>query len=255
MGTHVGFADFYLEVALGLDPAVTLVTVRGDDPLAVSGYERLVPVRAKYAEPAADAIVQVSSSNANDDDGGSGAEKVTITGILNGAVVSQEVTLNGQTGVDTTQTFDWINSVEVTEAGSSGVNAGDIHVSLDGQALTAGVPNDNIHATIPAGEGAAPVGSYRIPIGYQAYIIRGDIANAGGETGSIRLFRRPVGGIKKVDMRHDLPSGFAGILWTNPVIVEENIDILLEGHSTDGTALACSFTMLLMNIATMKFST
>ena len=89
---------------------------------------------------AAPVIMTVSSSSANDTNtNGTGARTVLIRGINNnGDEVTEIVALNGQTAVNTTKTYSFIQQVVTLTAGSGKANAGVIYVGTG--TVTLGVP-------------------------------------------------------------------------------------------------------------------
>ena len=125
--------------------------------------------------------MKVSSSSADDASAGTGARTVYIKGINGtGAEVSETVTLNGQTSVNTTNTYSFIQQVTVMTVGSGGVNAGNIYVGTG--VVTAGVPAV-IHGIAALGENNSLTGSWVCPTGYKGYVVFGSISS-GTENGS-----------------------------------------------------------------------
>lgn len=87
------------------------------------------------------AILQIASTDANDTAAGTGARQLFISGLNNNwDAISETITLNGQTPVNTTTQFLRVNLLLVVEVGSFGGNQGDIFVS-SGDTFTNGVPN------------------------------------------------------------------------------------------------------------------
>lgn len=84
-------------------------------------------------------VVKLSSGSADDAAAGTGARTVQVTGLLSTYVeASETVILNGQTAVNTTNSYVAINKVEVLTAGSGGVNAGIVYAGTG--TVTTGVP-------------------------------------------------------------------------------------------------------------------
>lgn len=87
------------------------------------------------------AILQIASTNINDTGAGTGARQLSITGLDNNwDIISETITLNGQSPVLTTTQFLRVNLLFVVEVGSFGGNQGDIFVS-SGDTFTNGIPN------------------------------------------------------------------------------------------------------------------
>lgn len=107
--------------------------------------------------------MKVSSGDANDTSAGSGARTVTVTGVDgNYAVVSEVISMNGQTGVATTNSYLAINSMSVTTAGAGGVNAGVIYIGTG--TITAGVPAV-VDGLIAIGRNISQGSAYTVPAG------------------------------------------------------------------------------------------
>lgn len=114
--------------------------------------------------PAAEGVITVLSTSANDDGApvGTGARTITIAG-LDGDYeeISETVTLNGTTGVDTTASFLRVNLVTVATVGALEENAG---------AITGGIGGEEIFRII-AGRNATNRAIYTIPEGCAGYIV------------------------------------------------------------------------------------
>ena len=116
-----------------------------------------------YAFLSSAGTVAVVSSDANDDDGDTGARTISIEGLdANYDQITETVTLNGTGSVNTTTHTDWlrVNRAYVVSAGSSEKNEGIITMSVGGTTV----------ATIPAEKGQTQMAIYTVPNGYNAYI-------------------------------------------------------------------------------------
>jgi len=119
-----------------------------------------------YLESAS--ILKISSSNTNDTSAGTGARTVQLRGLdANYDEVTETVTLNGQTAVNTTNQFIRINRMQVLTVGSRGVNAGVIYAGTG--TVTAGVPA-NKYATISIGDNQTLMALWTVPRNHTAYI-------------------------------------------------------------------------------------
>lgn len=121
-----------------------------------------------YAFPAAATVMNISSSSANDTSAGTGARTVLIEG-LDGSYneISETVTLNGQTAVNTLNSYLRINNLEVQSVGSGATAAGTIYAGTG--TVTAGVPA-TIYSLIVLGYNASTQAVYTVPAGYTAYV-------------------------------------------------------------------------------------
>ena len=123
---------------------------------------------ATYAFPAAATVMKVSSGSANDAAAGTGARTVFINGLdASYAVISETVTLNGQTAVNTTNSYLRINGMEVLTAGSGNTAAGIIYIGTG--TVTTGVPA-NVYGLIPSAYNVSTQAVYTVPAGYTAYL-------------------------------------------------------------------------------------
>jgi hypothetical protein len=121
-----------------------------------------------YAYPASATVMKISSANANDTSAGSGARTVRITGLdANYDVITEEVSLNGQTAVNTTNSYLRINDFYVTSCGSGNTAAGIIYAGTG--TVTSGVPA-TIYSLMPVVYNAQTQAIYTVPAGYTAYI-------------------------------------------------------------------------------------
>jgi len=200
------YEPFELQVARGQIQAHSLVTIAGYNSDVDTAWEMITPV-GNLSYPAAALQMTVSSADADDTSAGTGARTVLITGLdANYAVISETVTMNGQTAVTTTNSFLRINSMLVTTAGTSLANEGIIYIGTG--TVTSGVPA-TIYNVIAAGFNNATSSQYTIPAGYTGYlaVARIGLAQDAGTT-LITARTRFV--------------GTNGIALTGPVIVTNN---------------------------------
>jgi len=200
------YEPFELQVARGQIQAHSVVTIAGYNSDVDQAWEMITPV-GNLTYPAAALQMTVSSADADDTSAGTGARTVLITGLdANYAVISETVTMNGQTAVTTTNSFLRINSMLVTTAGTSLANEGIIYIGSG--VLTSGVPA-TIYNVIAAGFNNATSSQYTIPAGYTGFlaVARIGLAQDAGTT-LITARTRFV--------------GTNGIALTGPVIVTNN---------------------------------
>jgi len=200
------YEPFELQVARGQIQAHSVVTIAGYNSDVDTAWEMITPV-GNLSYPAAALQMTVSSADADDTSAGTGARTVLITGLdANYAVISETVTMNGQTAVTTTNSFLRINSMLVTTAGTSLANEGIIYIGTG--TVTSGVPA-TIYNVIAAGFNNATSSQYTVPAGYTGYlaVARIGLAQDAGTT-LITARTRFV--------------GTNGIALTGPVIVTNN---------------------------------
>lgn len=122
--------------------------------------------------PATAVQLQLSSTSINDTATGSGANVVRVIGLNSDWMPLQEdIVLNGQTGVLSTNT-NWlrINSMLVIQSnnGANGIasNAGNIYVTDSADTLTAGEPDTRLYCSIAIGKNQSTHGIYSVRSGY-----------------------------------------------------------------------------------------
>ena len=121
-----------------------------------------------YVWPTAASIMYVSSSNANDTNGGTGANKVKVFGLdANYLEIEEEVSLNGQTQVATTKSYLRVYRMYVLLAGSGGTAAGTVYLASSG--ASAGVPTGDVYANLGTSN-QTQLGVYTVPAGRTLYL-------------------------------------------------------------------------------------
>jgi hypothetical protein len=200
--------------------------------------------------PAAALQMTVSSADADDTSAGTGARTVLITGLdANYAVISETVTMNGQTAVTTTNSFLRINSMLVTTAGTSLANEGIIYIGTG--TVTSGVPA-TIYNVIAAGFNNATSSQYTIPAGYTGYlaVARIGLAQDAGTT-LITARTRFVGtnGIALTGPVIVTNNGISTIDFPYPIAIAEKTRIQGEaiGGATDNEATGFFELVLIKN--------
>lgn len=163
--------------------------VAGHSSVIVFGYNQDVDTSEETVWPnggliphiSTATVMKVSSSSANDTSAGTGARTVYIEGLDgNYNVASETVTLNGQTSVNTTNSYVAINQMYVVTVGSTGYNEGNINIGTG--TVTLGVPAV-LHDLIGTGNNQRTTGHYTIPAGYTGYMVQGQFS-AGQASGS-----------------------------------------------------------------------
>lgn len=182
---------FELQVARGQIYGHSVVHVFGHNPDVDDGVEATVwPVPgALLGHPAAPTIMKISSSSTDDTSAGTGARTVRILGINGtGGYVEETVTLNGQTAVNTVNTYDAIERMTVLTVGSGGANAGTIYAGTG--TVTLGVPAVK-YSAIGIGDNLSLVGHWTCPAGYTGYLTAGKLT-----TGTTNANQYVVGRLK-----------------------------------------------------------
>lgn len=186
---------FELQVARGQIYGHSVVHVFGHNPDVDNDVEATVwPIPgAILGHPAAPTTMKISSSSANDTAAGTGARTVYILGINGtGGYAEEIVTLNGQTEVNTVNTYDAIERMTVLTVGSGGVNAGTIYAGTG--TVTSGVPAVP-YSAIGVGDNTSLVGHWTCPTGFTGYLVRGKIT-----TGTTTASQYIIGKLKLRDV-------------------------------------------------------
>ena len=238
--TRIGTSEpFELQVARGQVAYHESVYKFGNNAAVANVTETIWQQGGLYSYLSAASVLKVSSSSANDTSAGTGARTVELFG-LDGDYneINEVVTLNGQTAVNTTQSYLRINRMIVRSAGSGGSNAGIIYAGTG--TVTAGVPA-NIYATINGdGTNQTLMALWTVPAGYTGYLMQYDVSN--GTTSNtpavckMTLVARPFG---EVFQSKDVKSLTTGMHIENTLIVPvkftEKTDIEVRAVSSSAS--------------------
>lgn len=204
------FEPFGLQVARGQIQGHSVVQVFGYNPDVDTTEESVWPDGGTVPHPTVASVLKISSSSANDTSDGTGARTVYIEG-LDGDynVVSDTVILNGQTEVNTTNSYLFVNNFYVVTAGSGEENAGNINAGTG--TVTAGVPAV-LYDLIATGYNNRTTGHYCVPAGYTGFLVEG-IITTGQTSGTTSvtsfLKQRQPAGLVRVGAVTTLNNGSA----------------------------------------------
>jgi hypothetical protein len=242
---------FNLQVARGQIAYHESIYKFGNNPEVADSIETIWPQGGLYSYLSAATVLTVSSGSTDDTSAGTGARTVELFG-LDGDYneISEVVTLNGQTAVNTTQSYLRINRMIVRSAGSGGANAGIIYAGTG--TVTTGVPA-NIYATINGdGTNQTLMALWTIPAGYTGYLMQYDVSN--GTTSNtpavckLLLVARPYG---EVFQTKDIKSLTTGMHIENTLIIPvefaEKTDIEVRAVSSSNSVtfdISAAFEML-----------
>lgn len=244
------FEPFGLQVARGQIQGHTSVIVFGYNPDLDTSEESVWPNGGTVPHPTVAATLKISSGS-NDDDGdpaGTGARTVYIEG-LDGDynVVSETVVLNGQTAVNTTNEYLYVNQFYVLTVGSGGANAGIIYAGT-GDVVT-GVPAV-IYDLINTGYNNRTTGHYCVPAGYTGYMVEGNFA-AGQASGSTAVtgFLKQHGpdGIIRVGAVSTVNNGTSEYIFDPPYVIPEKNCVGATGiGSANNNSVSSYFNIILI---------
>ena len=190
-----------------------------------------------YAFPAAATVMKVSSGSANDAAAGTGARTVLITGLnASYVVISETVILNGQTAVNTTNSYLRINSMEVLTDGSGATAAGIIYIGTG--TVTTGVPA-NVYGLISVGYNTSTQAVYTVPAGYTAYVSSYTFTSAYASATPVScsgFFVTYTGSIPVIEASARMNSGNAfDRHFDNPLPIAAQTDIEMKCSASTGS--------------------
>jgi hypothetical protein len=133
-----------------------------------TSFETIWTASSVYSYLSAASVLKISSASANDTSAGTGARTITITGLdANYNEISETVILNGQTAVNTVNSYLRVFSLKTQTAGSGGSNAGIVYAGTG--TVTSGVPA-TVYAQVEIGYNDSAMAIWTVPAGYTAYI-------------------------------------------------------------------------------------
>jgi hypothetical protein len=243
------YEPFELQVARGQISMHSNFCQFGINTSAGTSAETIWIGSSVYSFPAAASITKISSSSTDDTSAGTGARTVLIEGVDgNYAPVSETVTLNGQTAVNTVNSYLRVNKIFVLTAGSNGSSAGTIYAGTG--TVTSGVPAVVVNQTGSASNESESA-FYTVPAGYTAYIYRYTVTSGNATANSYSTFQlrvRPYGGV--FGTKSYLITPGAGLYECEAAIPNAfpaQCDIEVRGFTSAGTAvLGAQLQMMLI---------
>jgi len=193
-----------------------------------------------YSFPASASVLKVSSSSTDDvATSGTGAWTVRVEGVdASYEAVSETVSLNGQTAVNTTNSYLRVNKVMVLTAGTGNASAGTIYAGTG--TVTSGVPAVVVSQT-GSSSNESENAFYTVPVGYTAYICRYTVSSGNSTANTYSTFQlriRPYGGVFGTKSYLIAPgSGLFECEAAVPSAVPEKADIEVRAFTSAGTAV------------------
>jgi len=247
---NIGTIDYKHEVALGIIQGSSLWNKFGynADIDTATSPEIIASFGGSFSPDVTATTVDIVSSDAADDSGGTGCNSVVVYGLdANWDALVEVVTLDGVTPVTTTGSFIGINRVAMFLCGSGRVNAGTITAT----ATTGG----RTMAVLPLGEGVTQQCLFYVPQNntfVMEYLLLGAARNASNNpyvTFKVFVFSSVSNGIQEV-FRKTLDTEvqvYADIEPNLPFPITEKTVIWVEA-STDqnNTEVTCRFSGILV---------
>jgi hypothetical protein len=246
--------NFNLQLARGQIYNHSHVHKYGFNSAVGTGDDTIWFQQGDYTWSSAAVKLKISSSSANDDGdpAGTGANTVTVEGLDgNYAEISETVTLDGTTPVETTATFLRTHRMFVATAGTGLTNAGVIYAADTGDTYgTPGVPDTatGIRSTIGAGEGQTLQAFYTVPAGYTAYMAQVAAGSVNGTNATtITLRAREEGGAFRTRDKFIVFKDMLTMEYPVPIVFSEKTDIEMKGDAAASTTdVAANFDLILV---------
>lgn len=173
--------------------------------------------------------LEIFSSDAADTAAGTGARTVVIEGLnFDYDEITETVTLNGTTGVLTTQEFWRVNRAFVETAGSGEANAGNITIRMS-------TTTANLMAELPAGTSQTQQTSFTVPRNHSAYIFnfQSSLVRSNGAAGSGQIsirVRDNIDGVFRARRLYAISDG-QGVASPLDIKIPERSDIVIRVDS------------------------
>jgi hypothetical protein len=236
--SRVGATEpFELQVARGQITGHSTNLVSGISGGVGTSYTTVWSQNTVYAYLSAATVIKISSSSANDTSAGTGARTVSIYGLDgNYNQINETVTMNGQTAVNTVNSYLRVFHLAVVTAGSGEAAAGTIYAGTG--AVTSGVPAV-IYGAYTTGNGATAA-IWTVPAGYTAFVTgyASGYSNATATAnGTVSLTVRPFGSVFDTISQLRVSNGVQGwIAFQFPILVNEKSDIEIRATSSAASA-------------------
>jgi hypothetical protein len=191
-----------------------------------------------YVYPTAATVMKISSSSADDAAAGTGARTISIAGLdASYNEISETVTLNGQTEVNTVNSYLRITRMFVVTAGSGATAVGVIYAGTG--TVTSGVPA-TVYGMIAIGANQTQMAFWTVPAGYTLYLM-GTFYSSGNSTANaftnFQLIQRPLGGVFRQQSSTRTPgSGDFVLDLHTPVAFPEKTDIEIRAIASAGSS-------------------
>lgn len=239
---------FELQVARGQIRGHQIRHIFGYNPDIDANVEETIwTAGGLYTHITTPTIMTVSSTSTSDTSAGVGARTISILGINStGNEVSETVTLNGQTPVNTIHTYVAIQSVLVTTVGSTQRNVGNISIGTG--IVTGGVPAV-IYGHMLATENGSLMGHYTIPLEFTGYLISGSVSCGATQAAKnivARLKYRDPQGVSHTSAIVTFSEGKIDFNFDYPIRLQSGSSISATATSTTDNERVSSYFQLLL---------
>lgn len=232
------FEPFELQVARGQIDAHKALFKFGINGDVGTSVETVWAQGGTYVYPAAATVMKISSSSADDASAGTGARSIAIFGLdANYNEISESVLLDGQTAVNTGNSYLRISRMYVTTAGSGATAAGTIYAGTG--SVTSGVPA-TVYGVIALNANQTQMSFWTVPAGYTLYLT-GVFYTSGNATANawtnFQMVQRPLGGVfRQQSSSRVAGSGDFVLDLHTPLAFTEKTDIEIRAIASAGTS-------------------
>jgi hypothetical protein len=232
------YEPFELQVARGQVDGHNALFKFGINGNVGTSIETVWAQGGTYAYPAAATVMKISSSSADDAADGTGARTIAIFGLdANYNKINETVALNGETEVNTTNSFLRIFRMYVVTAGSGATAAGTIYAGTG--TVTSGVP-ENIYGMITLTANQTQMAFWTVPAGYTFYLtgIYYSSANSTANASTnFQLIERPLDGVFRIQSSvRTAGNGDFVIDFHTPIFFSEKTDIEIRAVASAGAS-------------------
>lgn len=238
---------FELQVARGQITGHSVLHIFGHNVDVDSTEETVWPAGGILGHPASATIMKISSSSTDDTSAGTGARTVQVVGINGtGGYVQEDVILNGQTAVNTTNTYTAIERMTVLTVGSGGKNAGVIYAGTG--TVTSGVPAAP-YSAIGIGDNNSLVGQWTCPTGYTGYLVAGSITTGTANQNqyiTARLKQRGTDGVTRTAAITTISDGTSNYDFSLPIKINAGESISATAVSSGSNNDVASYFQILL---------
>ncbi len=238
-------------VALGKVPGVSRVSALGYNVDVDTGTtpEDIWPGGGLYPFKTSAGVLEILSSSANDAAAGTGCRTVLIRGLdANYAQISEVVSMNGTTAVQTTLQYLRVNSMTgdgVSNTANGTSNLGTITLRDTGAGTT--------RAIMDIGRGMSTQAIYTVPAGYTLVLYAGEVSINVASAGPARkvdvafVFRNAAGFVRTTRVMQASDSSPTLLPLTTRLPIAEKTDFIMRCLTADtvNSAVSASWEALL----------
>ncbi len=215
-----------LSVALGNVPGVKSIFKFGTNTDVGTTEETIWAAGGLYVTPTTATVASIASTSVDDTAAGTGARTILIQGLDEDFLEQEEIiTLNGQTIVQSVNTYIRLNRMFVLTAGSSNTAAGQIVATVDAKTV----------ATIPIGFNQTQVCHYTIPADKNGYLNAVFFGVGQGKEIRAGIYVRPFGSVYRNTANTFLYQSVLDADFTVPPYLPPKTDIELRAVAATGT--------------------